>query len=72
MAADVIPRTYHAVAILLPDARVFCGGGGLCGECTTNNPDGRIFTPPYLLNPDGTLKSRPNILDAPSAANAPR
>jgi galactose oxidase len=70
MAADVIPRTYHAVAVLLPDARVFSGGGGLCGSCTTNHPDGRIFTPPYLLNPDGTLKSRPNILDAPSAAAA--
>jgi galactose oxidase len=68
MAADVIPRTYHAFAILLPDGRVFSGGGGLCGGCTTNHPDGRIFTPPYLLNSDGTLRDRPSIIAAPSTA----
>ena len=32
MAPMAIPRTYHSVAVLLPDARVFVGGGGLCGE----------------------------------------
>jgi galactose oxidase len=37
------------------------GGGGLCGECATNHADGAIFTPPYLLNADGTEKSRPAI-----------
>ena len=26
------PRNYHSVGILLPDGRVFCGGGGLCGS----------------------------------------
>ena len=28
-------RNYHSVGILLPDGRVFCGGGGLCqqGPC---------------------------------------
>lgn len=70
MAPDVIPRTYHSVAVLLPDARVFSGGGGLCGTCTVNHPDGRIFTPPYLLQPDGTPRPRPVITAAPSAATA--
>ena len=68
MAADVIPRTYHAVALLLADGRVFSGGSGLCGACTTNHPDGRISTPPYLVRPDGTPRARPRILDAPAAA----
>lgn len=25
-----VPRNYHSIALLLPDARVFSGGGGLC------------------------------------------
>ena len=29
------PRNYHSVGLLLPDARVFCGGGGLCGPTCT-------------------------------------
>jgi len=68
MATEAMPRTYHSVAILLPDARVFSGGGGLCGGCTTNHLDGRIFTPPYLLNTDGTPRTRPTITAAPTTA----
>ncbi|CBY00935.1 similar to ricin-type beta-trefoil lectin domain/galactose oxidase domain protein [Plenodomus lingam JN3] len=63
-----IPRNYHSVAILLPDATVFNGGGGLCGTCTmyggtpaSNHFDAEIFVPPYLLNADGTRRSRPVI-----------
>lgn len=63
-----IPRTYHSVAILLPDATVFNGGGGLCGPCTqyggvpeSNHFDAEIFVPPYLLNADGTRRTRPVI-----------
>ena len=41
MAPEVVPRTYHSVAVLLPDGRVFSGGGGLCGTCVTNHPSGR-------------------------------
>lgn len=63
-----IPRTYHSVAILLPDARVFVGGGGLCGNCAVNHPDGQIFTPPYLLNADGSQRARPTITSAPATA----
>ncbi|MBF6557703.1 MAG: DUF1929 domain-containing protein [Acidimicrobiales bacterium] len=68
MAPEAEPRNYHSVAILLPDGRVFSGGGGLCGACSTNHPDGQIFTPPYLLNADGTLRPRPAIASAPTSA----
>ena len=56
------PRTYHSVGVLLPDARVFTGGGGLCGDrCDVNHLDAEIFNPPYLFNADGTAALRPNI-----------
>ncbi|WP_406733366.1 discoidin domain-containing protein [Streptomyces sp. NBC_01794] len=61
MASMAVPRNYHSVANLLPDGRIFSGGGGLCGACATNHADGAIFTPPYLLNADGTEKTRPEI-----------
>ncbi|MEV6599885.1 discoidin domain-containing protein [Actinoplanes sp. NPDC051346] len=68
LASSAIPRTYHSVATLMPDARVFTGGGGLCGGCGTNHFDSEIFTPPNLLNPDGTPASRPVITTAPATA----
>ncbi|MFI5893162.1 discoidin domain-containing protein [Actinoplanes sp. NPDC051513] len=62
MATMTVPRTYHSVALLLPDGRVFSAGGGLCGKnCATNHFDGQTFTPPYLLNENGTAASRPSI-----------
>src|SRR5215475_6168350 len=67
MAPETIPRTYHSVAILLPDGRVFSGGGGLCNHCTTNHPDGQIYSPPYLVNPDGKARVRPVINTAPAS-----
>jgi galactose oxidase len=68
MAPEVEPRTYHSVALLLPDGRVFSGGGGLCGNCATNHANGQIFTPPYLLNADGSARVRPTITTAPATA----
>ncbi|WP_211293770.1 discoidin domain-containing protein [Lentzea kentuckyensis] len=68
LAAMATPRNYHSVANLLPDGTVFSGGGGLCGKCATNHPDGQIFVPPYLLNPDGSRKPRPAITSAPAVA----
>ena len=69
MAAAAVPRTYHSVAVLMRDGRVFAGGGGLCGTgCATNHPNGEIYTPPYLLNPDGTAASRPVLETAPTTA----
>jgi galactose oxidase len=68
MAREAAPRNYHSVAILLPDGRVFSGGGGLCGSCATNHPDGQVFSPPYLFNANGTLRTRPVIKSAPATA----
>jgi YVTN family beta-propeller protein len=64
-----VPRTYHGVALLLPDARVLSAGGGLCGVgCAANHPDLQIYTPHYLLNADGTDATRPVISSAPTQA----
>lgn len=69
LAPMATPRTYHSVALLLPDGRVLSGGGGLCGGCSTNHPNVEILTPPYLLNADGSEASRPAIVSAPSEAS---
>lgn len=66
-----VPRTYHSVAILMPDARVFIGGGGLCGDCDgkdVNHLDAEIYSPPYLFNANGTLATRP-VINAPETAD---
>ena len=63
-----VPRNYHSVALLMPDGRVWSGGGGLCGSgCAANHQDAQIFTPPYLFNADGTLATRPVIDSSPVA-----
>lgn len=80
LAAEAVPRTYHSVSILLPDGRVFSGGGGLCytaqvGGSTVNcnklvdHADGQTFSPPYLFNPDGSAAARP-VISALSATSA--
>lgn len=63
MASIATPRTYHSIALLLPDATVVAGGGGLCGvDCLLQNHlDAQIFTPPYLFKSDGSLAARPVI-----------
>ncbi|KAL8991925.1 MAG: hypothetical protein Q9169_007527 [Polycauliona sp. 2 TL-2023] len=63
-----VPRTYHSWALLLPDATVIAGGGGLCGACATNHPNAQIYTPAYLYNTDGTKATRP-VIGAVSATN---
>jgi galactose oxidase len=70
MAPQAIPRNYHSVAVLLPDGRVFSGGGGLCGSCTTNHLNGQIFSPPYLFDADGSASTRPKIATAPASTTA--
>lgn len=68
MAGMQVPRTYHSVALLLPDGRVFSGGGGLCNDCSVNHFDAQIYSPPYLFYPDGTPASQPIIYTAPDTA----
>ena len=61
-----VPRNYHSFSLLLPDARVLVGGGGLCDfNCTTNHLDAQILTPPYLTNADGSPAARPALVSAP-------
>ena len=61
------PRTYHSVAILLTDGRVFVGGGGLCDQTPgcVNHADAEIFSPPYLFDSNNNLTVRPVITNAP-------
>lgn len=65
-----VGRNYHSFAMLLPDARVLVGGGGLCGEgCAANHADVQTFTPHYLLDQQGNLAPRPVITNAPVTAS---
>ncbi|KAJ5562790.1 hypothetical protein N7461_001551 [Penicillium sp. DV-2018c] len=59
-------RVYHSISVLLPDATVLNGGGGLCGNCSANHYDAQVFIPPYLLTPSGERRERPAILSADS------
>ncbi|MEO6411487.1 MAG: ricin-type beta-trefoil lectin domain protein [Pedococcus sp.] len=64
-------RQYHSVAMLLPDGRVFTGGGGICGSCQSQGyleKNAEIFTPPYLYAADGSgaMAARPTISGVPS------
>ncbi|KAF5002023.1 hypothetical protein FGRMN_634 [Fusarium graminum] len=58
---NTIPRNYHSMSLLLPDATVFNGGGGLCGGCKSNHFDAQIFSPQYLFDGNGNLATRPKI-----------
>ena len=63
VATSPTPRTYHSIAVLMPNATVFVGGGGLCGNCgNANHFDGQLYAPPYLFGSDGrTAAPRPSI-----------
>jgi galactose oxidase len=57
------PRPYHSIVLLLADARVLVGGGGLCpgGPCSVNHTNVEIYSPPYLF-----AGGRPVITAAPA------
>jgi len=64
-------RQYHSMALLLPDARIMVGGGGICGTCYNVGyleKNIEIFSPPYLFKQDGSgeLAARPSIIASPS------
>jgi galactose oxidase len=71
MLPNSIPRNYHSFSLLLQDATVINGGGGLCGTCSTNHFDAQIYTPQYLLNADGTARTRPVINSISARQNVP-
>lgn len=58
LSSNTVYRGYHSVAVLLPDGRVFSGGGNVGG------PNYEIYSPPYLFK-----GARPTITSAPSAAS---
>ncbi|KAL8838366.1 MAG: hypothetical protein Q9170_002173 [Blastenia crenularia] len=66
-----VARTYHSWALLLPNATVISGGGGLCGGCNTNHPNAQIYSPAYLFNADGSKATRPTINSVSATSFAP-
>lgn len=63
-ANGVRARLYHSTALLLPDASILVGGGGLPGPQTNDNVE--IYHPPYLFNTSGGLAARPTLESAPT------
>ncbi len=61
MAAQVDPRLYHSIALLLPDGRVLSAGGGRWST-GIDYPTAEIFSPPYLFK-----GARPAVTGAPAA-----
>jgi len=68
LASHRMPRNYQSTALLMKDARVISMGGGLCGNCQSNQQSAEIFEPPYLFNADGSAATRLEITDAPDQA----
>ena len=62
-------RTYHSVAALLPDGRVWSAGSSFD---EIQEPNGQFFSPPYLFRKDGSgqLATRPTATDAPASVAA--
>lgn len=62
-ASASTPRLYHSSTLLLPDGRIFTGGGGAPGPLVNNNAE--VYSPPYLFDANGELAQRPQIASAP-------
>jgi hypothetical protein len=62
-------RTYHSVAALLPDGRVWSAGSSFD---EIQEPNGQFFSPPYLFRKDGSgqAAARPTATGAPSTVAA--
>ena len=68
VASESRTRTYHGTALLLPSGKVLSSGSGEGGGITYANSEfsAQVFSPPYLLNSDGSPAVRPSITAAPS------
>lgn len=65
MSSMQVMRLYHSTALLLPDGRVLCAGGGQPPSPNardTDHPDAEIYSPPYLFK-----GPRPSITSSPAA-----
>jgi hypothetical protein len=60
-AAARAPRTYHSLALLLPDGRVLATGGGQGGGASNSQTSAELFSPSYLFR-----GPRPAISEAPA------
>jgi len=63
-----MPRVYHSTALLMPDGRVFSGGGGEGTASGTDQFNIEMYSPAYLFNADGSPAARPSIASAPDSA----
>lgn len=59
LAESQVPRLYHSTALLMPDGRIFTGGGGAPGP--QNHLNAEIFSPPYLFGDDGGTLTQPTL-----------
>ena len=59
-AAGEKARLYHSTSLLLPNGTVLVAGGGPPGP--TANLNAEVYYPPYLFNPNGSLRQRPRIV----------
>ena len=62
--ANAVPRLYHSIALLLPDATVWVVGGNPTRGSYEKSIE--IYSPAYLFKPDGSAATRPTITTAPS------
>ena len=71
VAPNSIVRAYHSFALLLRDATVLVGGGGLTIQLDVNHFDAQIYIPQYLLTANGDRATRPVILQTSDATVFP-
>lgn len=71
VAPNSIVRAYHSFALLLRDATVLVGGGGLTIQKDVNHFDAQIYIPPYLLTASGARAKRPLIRKTSAASVLP-
>lgn len=71
VAPNTVPRAYHSFALLLRDATVLVGGGGLTIQLPVNHFDAQIYIPQYLLTENGERAKRPIITKTSEAGVLP-